>query len=155
MSTTQTTTTTIMPSEDPGYIRSVPGILKIVEIILCLVVFICVIIAPGYGGSGWVWFIAISAFITTLILLIFHVVGLISRLPGPWMLIEFIYYIVIAVFFLIAFIIAAVGCRYGYASIIATAIFCFASCAVFGVDTYFQFQAWRTSQTTTISTGPA
>ena len=51
-----------------------------------MITFICAIVVP-WAGAGWVDFVAMSAFITTLIFLIFYITGIYGKLPGPWMLI--------------------------------------------------------------------
>ena len=57
--------------------------------VLDLVGFICAsvwIYWAAYGG-GWVQFVTMAAFITTLLLFGFHLFRIIYKLPGPWGLI--------------------------------------------------------------------
>lgn len=146
---TKTTTTTSSPSPTigfhPEYLRTLPGILKVVEIVLALITFICACVVYWGSGQGWVEFVSMSAFLCTLIYLILHLINLISRFPGPQLLIEFIYYCVFSVLFLIAAIVAAAKAS-AHSSIGATAFFAFAATAVYAVDTFFQFRAWRSGQ---------
>lgn len=149
---TQTTTQTTSSGPSAGigfhpeYIKTIPGILKVVEVVLSLVTFICAVI-PWWGSAGgWVQFVSITAFITVLVWLIFYLIGLIHKIPPFRQLVEFIYYCVFTALFLIAAIVAAV--KGGLAAAIgAAAFFAFAATAVFAVDTFFQFRAWRSGQT--------
>ena len=57
--------------------------------VLDLIAFICAsvwIYWAAYGG-GWVQFVTMAAFITTLLLFGFHLFRIIYKLPGPWGLI--------------------------------------------------------------------
>lgn len=147
---TQTTSTSQGIGLDKDYLRSIPGLLKIAEIVLVFVAFICASVDIWWGsyGGGWVQFVTMSAFITTLVFFLFHLLRVIGRLPGPWILIEFIYYCVYTLMLLISFIVAAARAGYFYhnSSIIATAIFTFIATAVYAVDTFFQFKNWRSSR---------
>jgi hypothetical protein len=138
----------------PEYIKTVPGILKIVEMVLCLITFACSL--GGYWspwGGGWVEFVAMSCFITTLLWFILHLVF--TSLPGllvnrPW---EFVVYCIMGVLFLISGIVAAARAPYHLGAVGATAFFALAATLVYGVDIYFQFRGWRsTSHSTTTTT---
>ena len=56
---------------------------------LALLTFICSIVWYAWtdNGGGWVQFVSMSAFISTLILFLFYLLGIYGRLPGPWNLI--------------------------------------------------------------------
>ncbi|XP_046354492.2 plasmolipin-like [Haliotis cracherodii] len=160
MSTYETTTTTTSSSTtgihpDVGYVKSIPGILKIVEFVLCIIVLICTSVVYWVPyGAGWIQFVAVAACVVVALLFIFHFLHIFEKLPGPWPLIEFVCYIVFTIFFLISAIVAAV--RGGWhGSIAATAFFCFATTAVFGVDTFFQYRGWQTGASHTTSSSAA
>lgn len=147
---TQQTTTTASPNgigPHIEYLKTIPGILKIVEIVLSLIVVICIAV-QFFPGDGWVWFVSMSAFITVLIWFILYFIGVYGRLPAWRGILEFIYYCIFTVFYLIAAIIAAARAGQGWGSGAgAAAFFAFAATAVFAVDTFFQFRAWRAGQT--------
>lgn len=171
-STTTETTTSASPSEpqqiglDKDWLKSLPSYLKIAEMVLDLILFICASanIYFSNSGGGWVQFVAISALITTLLFFLFHLLKVIGRLPGPWHLIEFIYYIVYDVLILIAAIVAAAltGTTNpnGNGAIIASALFGFVTLIVYCIDTFYMFRNWRagnlgggaSSHTTTTTT---
>lgn len=167
---TEKTTTTTSSSGDVGldkiYMKSIDSILKIAEMVLSLIVFICVTSHPGYSyiGGGWVQFVSISCLITVLILWIFFMLRIIYKLPGPWMLIILIYYVVYCVFYLVSFLVCAIqaGKYYENGGLIAGAVFCVFILIVLGADTFFQFRKWQdsgssfsTRSTTTSSGGTA
>lgn len=159
MSTTyeETTTTTHSSGEGIGfdryYLTSWKGILKIVEIVLDLVAFICASVwihwAP-YGG-GWVQFVSMAGFITTLLLFGFHLFRIIYKLPGPWGIIELIYYFAFSLMLLIAGIVCAARGHW-HSSIVAAAIFTFAATAAYVVDTFFLFRDWQQGRSGTTTT---
>ncbi|XP_013403699.1 plasmolipin [Lingula anatina] len=146
--TTTTTTTTTESSSGIGpqmqYLKSIPGILQIVEIVLSLIVFICASIPlgwVGYGG-GWVQFVSMTAFLTTAAIFVIIFLNILPRLPGPWTLILFIYYAVFVVLYLIAAIVCAVRAPY-WSAVGAAAFFAFVVMIVYGVDAFFRFRTWR------------
>lgn len=152
MPTTYETKTTTQSSSSIGlhldYIRTVPGILKIVEIVVSIIVIITSSVYYWFTlhGGGWVQFVSITATLCTAFLFLARLFNFHHRLLGPWLLIEFIYYCVFTLFYLIAAIVAAVKGAW-HDSVAATAFFAFAATAVYAVDTFFQFRAYRTGQT--------
>ncbi|KAK3764891.1 hypothetical protein RRG08_025412 [Elysia crispata] len=138
-----------------NYPKSVPGILKIVEVVLCILVLICSSVVYWYHyGGGWVQFVAGSAMVTTAILFLFHFFNVFSRLPGPWPFIEFIYYCVYDLFWGIAAIVAAFRAPL-HSAIGATAFFTFAALVLYILDTYFMYRAWKTFHQPGGQGGPA
>ncbi|XP_074645398.1 plasmolipin-like [Tubulanus polymorphus] len=148
------TTTTTKSSTNIGfhkeYLKTIPGILKIVEIVLDLIIIICVSIVY-MRASGWFGFLYGSAIVLTIILFASFLFGLIYKMPGPWPLFVFVFYLVYTILFLITSIVLAV---YGWvdASIAAACFFSFAATAVYAVDTFFMFREWRNGPTVIAST---
>ncbi|BFZ13081.1 hypothetical protein BsWGS_16120 [Bradybaena similaris] len=142
----------------PAYAKSVDGLLKVAEVVLCIFILICASIDYWYHlGGGWVDFVAGSALVVTIILYIFHFFNFFPHLVGPWGFIEFIVYCVYDVLFVIAAIVSAVRASLA-ASIGVTAFFAFAAVAVYLVNTFFVYRAWQTpvimtTTTTTTVTG--
>ncbi|XP_045191842.2 MARVEL domain-containing protein 1-like isoform X2 [Mercenaria mercenaria] len=142
------TTTTSSSSEgiglDKAFLRTYQGILKIVECILDIIAFICASIWIHWGpyGGGWVQFVTMSAFITTLLLFGFHLFRIIYKLPGPWGLIELIYLVLYSVMLIIAAIVCAVRFNW-HSSIAAATFFTFAATACYVFDTFLLFRAWQ------------
>uniref|UniRef100_T1JEB9 MARVEL domain-containing protein n=1 Tax=Strigamia maritima TaxID=126957 RepID=T1JEB9_STRMM len=149
--TTTTTTSTrvvIAPCRfDPSYISTIPGILKLVVIILNFIGFIC-IMASGYAGSthprgSWFNFVAVTGFWVSGTLLFMYLFHGIERLHMiPWLLLEFVFCLVWTIFYLIgASLVAAWASAseaYG-----AAAFFGFVAMVVYGYDTFIKFRGWR------------
>lgn len=96
--TTQTTATVeqqqqsgaVAISVNLPYLRSLPGILKIVEAVVALIVVICVGTVQywfNHSSGGFIAFSAIFSLIVTLIFFVLHFTNAIYKLPGPWVLI--------------------------------------------------------------------
>jgi len=151
----------------PTYFRTVPGILKIVEMIFTILTFAisfsCITpIWDTYGG-GWVEFTGIISLIIVAVWLILHLINWIPQIFLN-LLFEPISYCIMTVILLISGIIAAVRTNqyiwpYGCNSIIgATSFFAFAAAITCGVDAILQFVAYRkgnvhtSSTTTTVTT---
>jgi len=85
-----TTTTTSSFSLNKTFVLSPPGILKLIELVVDIIIWICVGSAPlfGYSGNGgYINFAATITFVFTIILFILYFIRLMHRLPGPWILI--------------------------------------------------------------------
>lgn len=148
-STTTTSSSSVGMGLDKDYLRSLQGLLKIFECVLDVIAFICASYLMGWAGygGGWVQFVTMSAFITTLLLFGFHLFRIIYKLPGPWHLIELLYYFLYSLMLLVAGIVCAA--RGGWHdSIAAAAFFTFAATAAYMLDTFLVFRAWQSGPTT-------
>lgn len=145
--TTTTTTTstrvTIAPCQfDPSYVRTVPGILKIVQMVADILGFICVVSSRDSYHSGWYDFVAMTGFLLTGTLLLFYFFHLIERLHMlPWLLIEFIYCTLWTLFFFISAVLVATRPYTG--GYIAGAVFGFVATVAYGYDAFLKFMGWR------------
>jgi len=147
---------------DVAYIKTIPGILRIVEIVLCIILFICAVSACsgwyiyGRGNCGFASFVAFMGFIFVIGWLLFYLFHVHDSAPNvPWLLIELIFYAVWTFFLVISGIVLAVlsADTYGliyyqyagttHASAGAGAFFAFAAAIAFGFQTFLLFQAWR------------
>lgn len=150
------TTTTVKSSSttvdttirfDPSYIRTVPGYLKIAQIALDLLGFIC-IEASGvfsyHSRGSWFNFVAMTGFWVTGILLAFYLFHLIEKFYRvPWIKFEFGYCVLWSVFYLIA---ACLAVTYNIEAYIAAGFFGFCAMVAYGIDAFFKFQAIKTGQ---------
>jgi len=158
--TTTTTTTTVTGGRvhlDVSYIKTVPGILRIVEIVLCLILFICSVSACSvlwhFGNCGWGGFVGFLGFFLVLAWLFFYLFHVHDAAPNvPWLLIELIFYAIWTFFLLVAGIALAVlasdwGNDYWGSKIRSGAgagsFFAFAAAIVFGFHTFLVFRDWR------------
>ncbi|CAL4092069.1 unnamed protein product [Meganyctiphanes norvegica] len=128
---------------DPTYIKTIPGILKAVQLLLNLIGYICAMVCPDHSSSNWFSFVSMTAFWVTGILLVLYLMHILERFPMvPWLMLEFGYCAVFTFFYLTcASATAASGAddpAFG-----AAAFFGFAAMIAYGVDTFFKFKAWR------------
>ena len=99
-SATTTTRTTVTETKvnlairwDPSYIKTIPGMLKIGQVILDLIVFICVMCSGSYfrniSTGQWTDFVAMTGFWVSGILLLFYLLHVMEKFHViPWLTIE-------------------------------------------------------------------
>ncbi|KAG5322789.1 CKLF4 protein, partial [Pseudoatta argentina] len=143
--TVTTTTTTTQPNIrfDPSYARTLPGMLKIVQVVLNLLGFICITVSvhSSHSRGGWFNTVAMGGFWFTgilLVLYLFHIVEKFARIP--WLKIEFIFCTIWTLFYLLAASLAADFARYTEAFGVA-AFFGFCAMVAYGYDAWLKFKA--------------
>ncbi|XP_014203309.1 CKLF-like MARVEL transmembrane domain-containing protein 4 [Copidosoma floridanum] len=130
---------------DPSYLHTLPGRLKITELVLNVVGFIFVVasIISHHGRCSWFNTVAMIGFWTTGILLtfyVFHIVEKFNRIP--WLKIEFIFCAIETVGYLLASaLIAALASS--SESLGVAAFVGFISMCVYGFDCWEKFKAMR------------
>uniref|UniRef100_A0A3Q2E0Q5 CKLF-like MARVEL transmembrane domain containing 7 n=1 Tax=Cyprinodon variegatus TaxID=28743 RepID=A0A3Q2E0Q5_CYPVA len=111
-----------------GYSRTIPGLLKIGQLLSLLIAFVCVCLA-----GGWPYWHALQFFevvllwflVAFLIFFLMHLFRLQTRMPCiNWPLTEFFHYSVGSVLLFIASTAAAVGCG-GVSSLVVASVFGF------------------------------
>ncbi|KAF7269409.1 CKLF-like MARVEL transmembrane domain-containing protein 4 [Rhynchophorus ferrugineus] len=151
-----TTTTTVKSSSttvdtvlrfDKSYIRTIPGYLKIAQIIVNLLGFIC-IEASGYlsyhSRGSWFNFVAMTAFWVTAILLAFYLFHVVERFYRvPWLKFEFGYCALWTLFYLIA---ACLAVSFSNEAYIAAGFFGFCGMTLYAFDAFLKFQGVKTGQ---------
>ncbi|XP_075694478.1 plasmolipin [Rhinoderma darwinii] len=140
------------PRPDINFLRSIPGILMIVEIVLGLLVW--ALIADSYyyfvPAYGWVMFVAVFCWLLTVILFIAILLQLQRRIPVvPWPLTVFIYHAAATVLYITGFIACAASVRtvfFSHNDYNRKAAASFFACLVmiaYGGSTFFSFGEWR------------
>jgi len=154
---TTTTATTVTETHvqtnlrwDPGYIRTIPGMLKVVQVVLNMIGFICVMAAPAYWRSqsvgNWFCFVTMTAFWTTGTLLVFYLLHVIEKFHViPWMLVEMVFCSLWSFFYFTAALDTAVNAS-STAAFGAAAFFGFVAMGVYGYDAFLKFTGWRAGQ---------
>ncbi|XP_045510815.1 CKLF-like MARVEL transmembrane domain-containing protein 4 [Colias croceus] len=146
-STTTTVTSSTMVNTkirfDQVYIRTVPGILKIVQIVASLIGFICIQFSRlnNAGRGAYYSWISMIAFWFTGILLgfyLFHIVEKFYKIP--WLRIEFIFTAVWTLLYMIAAILAV---TVGDNPHSAAAFFGFAAMLAYAIDAFLKFRLVR------------
>ncbi|XP_064467479.1 CKLF-like MARVEL transmembrane domain-containing protein 4 isoform X2 [Ornithodoros turicata] len=141
---TSTTTKTAGFQFDPSYLRTVPGLLKVAQLVISLIGFICSQIAAfSLSTINWYGFVSMTAFWVTLVLLLFYLFHLIERIKFiPWLLAELIYCGVWALLYFTAAVAAAVKGKWEEA-LAAAAFFGFVAMALYGADAFFKYKGWK------------
>ncbi|XP_072278594.1 plasmolipin [Pyxicephalus adspersus] len=137
---------------DVAFLRSIPGILMIIEIVFGLLVWALIADSnywhvPAYG---WVMFVAVFCWVLTLILFILILIQLHRRISIiPWSLVLFIYHAAATVLYVTAFITCAASVRAGwffasdYNKRAAASFFACVVMIAYGGSTFFSFTDWR------------
>uniref|UniRef100_A0AC35GGD6 MARVEL domain-containing protein n=1 Tax=Panagrolaimus sp. PS1159 TaxID=55785 RepID=A0AC35GGD6_9BILA len=136
------------PQLDLDYLRTLPGMLKLIEITMCFLCFLSVLVGgPAYfHGVSFATFVSVFGFSISLILLIlylFHVVDQFQHLPI--IVTEMIYCFIWTIFFFIVgsiFALASAKYSTGFFWAIA-AIWAFGALMAYGIDCYLKFLAWK------------
>ncbi|XP_045459226.1 CKLF-like MARVEL transmembrane domain-containing protein 4 [Melitaea cinxia] len=143
VTTTVTTSTTVQTNIrfDPSYVKTIPGILKIVQAVASLVGFICIQFSYQNNAGKGVYFswIAMIAFWFTGILLgfyLFHIVEKFYKIP--WLKIEFVFTALWTVLLFIAAILAVTVHDNPHS---AAAFFGFTATLAYAIDAYLKWRA--------------
>ncbi|XP_023954139.1 CKLF-like MARVEL transmembrane domain-containing protein 4 [Bicyclus anynana] len=144
--TTVTSSTTVQTNIrfDPSYVKTVPGVLKVVQVSCSLLGFICILVSK-FGslaqGTYFNW-IAMIAFWFTGILLglyLFHIVEKFYKIP--WLKIEFVFTALWTLLYLIAAIL--VGTAYYDNAHTAATFFGSVATVAYALDAVLKFTAVR------------
>ncbi|XP_037639651.1 CKLF-like MARVEL transmembrane domain-containing protein 7 [Sebastes umbrosus] len=141
-----TTTTTTRTSGDGvlnmGYTRTIPGLLKIGQLLALLVAFLCVHLARGWPSwAAFQYFVVVTLWflIAFFIFLLMHLFRLQAKMPCiNWPLTEFFHYSVGTVLILIASIIAAVKSG-GVSALVAGSVFGFIATFLMAVSLWTSY----------------
>ncbi|CRL00589.1 CLUMA_CG013849, isoform A [Clunio marinus] len=151
----QTTTATRTTTEtnvnlsiryDPSYMRTIPGIIKFVCVVLNLLGFICIVVSKFNGLSRAHFFntVAMTGFWFTGILLIFYLFHVVERyFRIPWIQIELIFCALWTLLYLIASITVS---TVNSGAFTAAAFFGFCAMIAYGYDTWLKFNAHRAGE---------
>ncbi|KAJ8726003.1 hypothetical protein PYW07_000701 [Mythimna separata] len=146
-----TTTTTVTSSTavqtnirfDPSYIKTIPGILKIVQVLCSLLGFICIrcsYLSGATKGSFFSWISMIAFWFTGILLglYLFHILEKFYKIP--WLKLEFGFCAIWTFFYLLVSILAATVHDNPHS---AAAFFGFVAMIAYLVDAYLKWVAVR------------
>ncbi|XP_072291395.1 plasmolipin [Eucyclogobius newberryi] len=133
---------------DMSFLRSIPAILMVAEIVLGLLHWSLIAstfftLLPAYG---WVMFVAVTSWLFTLLLFFFILFGVQRKLPSvPWTLVVMVYFAVVTVLYLTAFIANAASVYGGfyYGHFAAGAFFAAVVTVAYGGSAFFAYLDWR------------
>ncbi|XP_049872195.1 CKLF-like MARVEL transmembrane domain-containing protein 4 [Pectinophora gossypiella] len=141
--TTVTSSTTVQTNIrfDPVYARTIPGILKVVQVVTSLLGFICIQFSSlsYYSKGSYFSWISMIAFWFTGILLglyLFHIVEKFYKIP--WLKIEFIFCAAWSFLYIIA---ASLACTVNDKPHSAAAFFGFVATAAYAIDCFLKYRA--------------
>ncbi|CAH2105133.1 unnamed protein product [Euphydryas editha] len=145
VTTTVTSSTTVQTNIrfDPSYLKTIPGILKIVQTVCSLLGFICIQFSRQNNagkGSYFSWISMIAFWFTGILLgfYLFHMVEKFYRIP--WLKIEFVFTALWTLLYLIAAILAVTVHDDPHS---AAAFFGFTATLAYAVDAYLKWRAAR------------
>ncbi|XP_077144895.1 plasmolipin [Ranitomeya variabilis] len=140
------------PRPDISFLKSIPGILIMVELVLGLIVWALIADTKHYyvAAFGWVLFVAIFFWLLTLVLFLLFFLQLHKRIIFvPWPLTVFIYHAAAFVLYITAFITCAASTKLGepsgneYNKRAAAAFFACLVMIAYGGSAFFSFGDWR------------
>ncbi|KAM4722456.1 plasmolipin [Rhinophrynus dorsalis] len=140
-------------SFDVGFVRSIPGILMIVEIVLGLLVW--ALIADShyhpYPAYGWVMFVALFCWLCTLILFVIFILQLQTKMTIiPWSILLVVFHAAATILYITGFITCAASVdptsfknSSSYNKRAAASFFACLVMIAYGASAFFSFIAWR------------
>lgn len=131
---------------DMEYLKSYFGILKVVEVLLSFIGFICIetiMMCSPCGGVYFFEFVSCSAFVVTGVLLLIFCLNLHTKVPHiNWSLTDLVNTATSTLFFFLCSLVLAC-INHGTGAEIAAVIFGFLVTAVYGVNTFLAVRRWR------------
>uniref|UniRef100_A0A915DCB6 MARVEL domain-containing protein n=1 Tax=Ditylenchus dipsaci TaxID=166011 RepID=A0A915DCB6_9BILA len=141
-------------SLDMDYVRTLPGLLKCLEIAFDFLCFVCVLVGgPAYyAGVGWSTFVSVFGFVITLTLLMLYIFHVVDTMPQvPWIVGEMVYCFAWTIFYFIAgSVLAVASVSHPHAGgWTVAAFFAFLALITYGLDCYLKFLAWKNNEKAT------
>jgi len=140
---TVTQTNTVVQPQiryDPNYIKTIPGILKAIVIVLSLLGFICIEVSKYsyHSRGGFFNFVAMTAFWFSGLMLIFYMFHVVERFfKIPWLKVELGFYALWTLLYLLASTLAVTFHPTSYA---IAGFFGFLAMITYGYDAWTKFQ---------------
>jgi hypothetical protein len=129
---------------NPLYFRSIPGIIKIVQLILGIICMACG--SPGWSSGHWFLLVAVTAFIITLIWVILYLFSIreVLKLPINWILTELLNTGIYTALYFTAFV-AELAWAFT-AKYIVAGIFGLFNTLAYAAGTYFLYVEYKSNQ---------
>ncbi|XP_007249231.2 plasmolipin [Astyanax mexicanus] len=135
-----------------NFIKTIPGILLIAEIVVGLLVWalIASVVYQAVPAYGWVMFVSVTLWILSIVLFIMLFLNLQQKLTSvPWPLVLLVFYGVATILYLTAFIANAASVTqyrylpYHYNHMAAAAFFGIVVTLIYGASTFFAYLEWK------------
>ncbi|XP_061630920.1 plasmolipin [Phyllopteryx taeniolatus] len=141
----------VTASMDVSFIRSMPSVLMMAQIVWGLLHWALIASAPYMWApaNGWVLFVAITFWLLTGILFSVNLFGARRRLTAvPWPLTVMAYHAVATLLYLTAFLanaasVQAFSSSYFFGHMAAAAFFAAVVTAAYGVNAFFSYLDWK------------
>ncbi|XP_078283968.1 CKLF-like MARVEL transmembrane domain-containing protein 8b [Rhinoraja longicauda] len=155
ISTTSSTYTASFGSSarscDRAFLRTIPGLLMVAEIVFGLLVWILIASTEYFSVSafGWVMFVAVFYWVLTVFFLIFYITMVYTKIPQiPWTTVGLSFNASAALLYLLASIVDVVSINQAKKATdnncwIASTVFAFMVTLCYSGNAYFSFQTWR------------
>ncbi|KAK2894677.1 hypothetical protein Q8A67_011906 [Cirrhinus molitorella] len=135
---------------DMDFLKSIPGILLMAEIVVGLLVWALVASTgySSYAAYGWVLFVSVTLWLLSIALFVVLLLSVYQSLPSvPWPLVLLVFYVVAAVLYVTAFLADAVTVPPQWAAwhghLGASAFFAIVVTLLYGASSYFAYLDWR------------
>ncbi|XP_041974794.1 plasmolipin [Aricia agestis] len=126
---------------DKGYLKTLPGILKLTELICNIAGFICIKISWAWLSAIFfniLYWVGIMVTLFLLLMYTFHFVEKYDR--WPWFKGEFFFSVAMALAYIVTSIFAStIGESVGY----AVSFFGFCAIIAYGLDAYLKYKGWK------------
>uniref|UniRef100_A0A8C0YRL3 Plasmolipin n=1 Tax=Cyprinus carpio carpio TaxID=630221 RepID=A0A8C0YRL3_CYPCA len=140
----------ILAKVDVDFIKSIPGILLLAEILVGLLVW-ALIASTNYASNpayGWVMFVSVTLWLLSIALFVVLFLRFYQSLPSmPWPLVLMVFYVVAAVLYITAFLADAVSVpsisSIWHGHLGASAFFAIVVSLLYGASSYFAYLDWR------------
>ncbi|KAJ0181532.1 hypothetical protein K1T71_002254 [Dendrolimus kikuchii] len=126
---------------DRGYAKSMPGILKLSQLLFNIIGFICIKVSWSWVSAVFYNILYWFANIITIFLFIMYTFHFVEKYDKwPWVKYEFFYCCIVITAYIICSIFATtIGESVGY----AVGFFGFCAILVYGFDGFLKYKAWR------------
>ncbi|XP_077049451.1 plasmolipin [Siphateles boraxobius] len=138
----------IPSSVDMNFIKGIPGILLLAEIVVGLLVWALIASTPYSSVSAYVWvmFVSVSLWLLSIALLVVLLLRFHQSLPFiPWPLVLMVFYSVATVLYLTAFLADAASVPNGFfrGHLGTSAFFAIVVTLLYAASSYFAYLGWR------------
>ncbi|KAG1963805.1 plasmolipin [Pimephales promelas] len=137
----------IPSSVDIDFIKGIPGILLLAEIVVGLLVWALIASTPLSSASAYVWvmLVSVTLWLLSIALLVVLLLRFHQSLPSiPWPLVLMVFYSVAAVLYLTAFLANAASVPWLYRGYLGTsAFFAIVVTLLYAASSYFAYLGWR------------
>lgn len=135
---------------DVNFIKSIPGILLLLEIVCGLLVWALIASThyTEFPAYGWVMFVSVTLWLLSIVLFVILFLGLDEKLPSvPWPFVLLVFYAAATVLYLTAFLTDAASVPFPWYdqhnNLGASAFFAIVVTLIYAASSFFAYLGWR------------